>query len=115
MSNSEPLRGLRRHNLLTAELRKALPAIRSTDGQGKDAIAHVKLFNPYNRYGTLYITEFDGEDELYGYGSLFGPDWEWGYASFDEIARTTFRGRVPAIERDRHWEPRPIRDCDGVS
>jgi hypothetical protein len=107
---SEPQQGKRRHKLLTAEIRQALPAIGSTDGQGLDAVAQVKFFSPYSSRGTWYFTEFDGEDLLYGYGG-FSSDREWGYSSFREMAEVTYASCVPAIERDCHWDPRPVREC----
>ena len=56
----------------------------SQDGKGHDAMVIAKFFNPYGRgpWDTLYITEFDGEDTLFGYcisnvGDAFD---EWGYS-----------------------------------
>lgn len=105
----EPNQGLRRHKLMPADLRKALPALRSTDGQGMGAVAHGKFFSSFGRY-TFYITEFDGEDTLYGYCvSALGPDGdEWSYASLNELAQATLFGGVPAIERDCYFTPATV-------
>lgn len=96
----EPNQGMRRHKLLPADVRRTLPGLHETDGQGMDAIVRVKLFCPYGR-ATLYVTEFDGDDTTYGYMvSPLGPDCdEWGYNSFRELAEAA-RGRLPMMERD---------------
>lgn len=120
---TEPNQRLRRHKLLTAEIRKALPAIGTTDGQGMDAIAHLKLFCPYGRM-TLYVTEFDGDDQFYGYMvSPLGPDCdEWGYSSYQELAEMNRGGGagwepadgtngLPLIERDCFWTPTSIKEA----
>ena len=105
----EPNQGLRRHKLMTAEIRAALPALYTQDGKGDEATAHVKFFSPYSGY-TFYVTEFDGDDTLFGWGGFTGTQ-EWGYASINELASTTVFGQVPAIERDCHWASRTIREC----
>ncbi len=117
----EPNEGLRRHKLITQELRAAFERTGSQEAGGAwDATVIAKLFCPYGR-GTWYITEFDGEDEFFGYClSPLGADCdELGYASYREMAETMispFGGaiRVPAIERDCSFEPRKLRDCEGV-
>jgi hypothetical protein len=101
---TEPQQGLRRHKLLPQGVREKFPAWMATDGQGMDAEVVVKFFSPYNRY-TLYVTEFDGDDTLFGYCvSPLGDDCdEWGYQSFLELAQLTGPLRVPLIERDIHF------------
>lgn len=113
-ATTEPHQGLRRHKLLPADARAALPPLGAQDGAGLDATVHVKFFSPLGRY-TFYVTEFDGEDILYGYVlSPLGDDCdEWGEASFREIAEAFVRG-IPAIERDCYWTPCKMRECDGV-
>ena len=111
-----PLDGLRKHKLLTADLVKRLPALGSTDGTGDpfENVAEVKLFCPFGRM-TFYVTEFDGEDQLFGYMvSPLGEDCdEWGYSSLSELANTTVYGGVPAIERDKGWPPRTVAKALG--
>ena len=102
----EPNQGTRRHKLLPADVRKALPALYSTDGDGS-ARAAVKFFSPYSGL-TIFAFEFDGDDTLYtwttdGRSNDFGPAGEWGYTSFRELAGAAkaFGGcAVPAIERE---------------
>ena len=52
-----------------------------------DTVAQVKLFAPASRC-TYFVTEFDGEDTLYGWCvSPLGPDWtSRGYSSLLELA-----------------------------
>ena len=91
--------------LMTKEVAKTIPALYSQDGKGDDAIVYTKLFDPSGRY-TLYITEFDGKDRLFGYCvSPLGPDCdEWGYASLAELQATRNRFGL-GLERDLHWKP----------
>jgi hypothetical protein len=118
MSNSrEPQEGLRRHKLLTAEIKRQLPKLRAQDGKGDNATVHLKLFCPYGR-GTYYITEGEpvGDDWIFfGYTiSPLGPDCdEWGEMSYNEFAATDLRlGGImlPAIERDCHFTPAPLAE-----
>lgn len=99
----EPLRGARRHDLLPLSLRRKLPKIYSQE-KTRDPMVYAKFFSPYNGY-TLYITEFDGKDRLFGFvtGGNFVP--EWGYASFNELVRLN-RGGLPLIERDMYFSPK---------
>ena len=99
--------------LMTEEIRRSLPDLGETDGQGDDAIARLKLFTPTGRM-TLYVTEFDGEDTLFGYMvSPLGPDCdEWGYSSLRELAEVrVFGGAMAGVERDRYFTPKSVRDC----
>lgn len=114
---TETLRSLRGHKLLTAEIAKQLPLIHEGRREGDDlgsTMAYLKLFCPATRE-TIFVTEWDGEDELYGYClSHFGPDCdEWGYTSFagQEARQIRQFAGMPAIERDCYWDPKPVRDA----
>ena len=89
--------------LLTAAIKKSLPKLETTDGQGLNARVRVKLFNPYGS-GTWLITEGEEQENgdwiLYGYCEL-GHGWEWGYVSLNELLSLTKFGR-PQIERDMY-------------
>ena len=89
---------------MTAEIASKIPAIGETDGDHDPftSTVAVKFFAP-GRY-TLYVTEFDGEDTLFGYCvSPLGPDCdEWGYSSLKELAEMEMFG-MPAIERDIYF------------
>lgn len=108
------LDGLRRHKMLTKADAERLPLIGANEGQGDEAVAQVKFFCPFGRL-TLYVTEFDGDDTLYGFMvSPLGPDCdEWGYSSLSELAEMTIYGGVPAIERDCYWTPKPVGEAVG--
>ena len=89
--------------LLTAEIRKALPALYSQEGKGWDAIAHVKFFSPYSGW-TWYATEFDGEDLFFGL--VQGHEQELGYFSLSELeSLTAMNGKLPLVERDLYFRP----------
>ena len=94
--------------LLTEEIKDKLPKIGSQDGKGYDAIAQVKLFHPASSW-TWYITEYDGEDMLYGL--VDGHEKELGYISLQEMEATVVRGLK--VERDLYWKPRPLSECIG--
>lgn len=99
----------RRQKLMTAELRKALPPLYANEDKDLDAVVVVaKFFSPYgNGRMTWYITEFDGEDTLFGFVSLGMGGDEWGYMSLSELESLDvpgFRG-LQAVERDTSWKP----------
>ena len=100
---------------MSNEAAKSLPQLGVQDGKGDEATAYVKLFSPYGRF-TMYVTEFDGDDTLFGYTvSPLGPDCdEWGYGSLRELAEAKAFGSVPAIERDCYWTPAPVAECLAV-
>ena len=95
--------------LLPADLRTKLPPLYGQEGV-KDAVAHVKLFDPCGR-STWFILEFDGADVCFGWAivgnSLMG---ELGYFSLGELERV--RGRLGiGIERDLYFSPKPLRQA----
>ena len=51
--------------LMTKEIRKSLPPLYSTDGQGDEVIVRAKYFTPDSNW-TWYATEFDGDDTFFG-------------------------------------------------
>ena len=105
--------------LLTAELRLALPGLYAQDGV-QDPTVHVKFFTPDARW-TWFVTEgnaIDGDGEVLPdaaataadfrfFGYVVGHAEEWGYFLLSELEA----GRGPrrlAIERDLHFRPRPF-------
>jgi hypothetical protein len=89
--------------LLTQAIRKALPALYSTE-KVEDPTIQVKFFTPDANF-TWYATEFDGEDTFFGY--VVGPFPELGYFSLHEL--TTARGPFGLpIERDMWFKPCPL-------
>ena len=104
---------MRGHKMITEELRKELPDLYSQDGKGYDAVAVVHYFSPYTG-GDWYGPEFDGEDTFFGL--VRGFETELGYFSLRELSETMVSlgsTKVPAIERDLHWTPRPLRELAG--
>ncbi len=74
----------------------------------KDPVVIAKFFNPAGG-GTWYATEYDPEDRIFfGYASIFGDECdEWGSFALEELE--TFKGRFGlGIERDMHFDPKPI-------
>ena len=88
--------------LMTKAIEKAIPALYAQDGQGDNAIVHVKFFNPAGS-GTWLATEYDPETRtFFGYAELFQGSGELGYFSLDELESI----RLPmglSIERDLHF------------
>jgi hypothetical protein len=86
--------------LITKEVEKKLrPLYHFSKTAPADVPIAVKFFNPCGA-GTWYITEWDGEDTMFGLCCLFEP--ELGYVSLSEL-----RGlKLPfgmGIERDLHY------------
>lgn len=105
----------RGHKLMTKELIEKMPALYSQEDKGLDALVQVKFFSPYSNW-TWYATEFDGEDIFFGY--VDGFDGELGTFSLSELDNVTinFLGvEVPAVERDLHFSPRPLREVMRVA
>jgi len=96
-------------NIKHNELLDVLPAIGSTDGQGADAVALVKLFTPWGSW-SWYLTEASREgDDVQMFGLVDGHVKELGYISLNELV--SVRGPMGlAIERDLYWTPKKLGD-----
>ena len=106
----ETQRAKRKHLLLTQEIRDTLPPLYDSEKHPeKESIAVVKFFSPYSQW-TWYAVEFDGEDTFFGL--VDGFEMEYGYFSYSELEVVTVYGGVPAIERDCHWSPRPVKEIE---
>ena len=103
----EPHQGMRRHKLMTEEIRKRLPKLNETeDTPIEEKIAQVKFFSPYNGW-RWYAVEFDGDDTFFGL--VDGFEVEWGYFSYSELASVALAGNtLPAVERDCSFNPTHI-------
>ena len=89
--------------LLTKAVLKRLPKLGETSQQD-DPIIQVKFFTPDGQW-TWYGIEFDGEDTFFGY--VEGLENELGYFSLSELKEV--RGSLGlGVERDMHFEPRPL-------
>lgn len=89
-----------------AVLRK-VPALYATDGQGRDAIAHVHYFGGAFDW---YLTELDPTTgRAFGMVRRYGEDGELGY--FDLAELEALRVGLVIVERDKWWTPTALRDC----
>ena len=92
--------------LLTAELRKKLPALYSQENN-PDPIVVCKFFDPCGSW-TWYVTEGspEGEDFIF-FGLVRGHEEELGNFSLSELE--SVKGPLGlGIERDLHWTPVPL-------
>ena len=96
-------------NFKPDELLDILPAIGSTDGQGADAIALIKLFTPWSSW-SWYLTEASRQgDDVLMFGLVDGHVKELGYVSLNELISVRGPMGLP-IERDLYWSPKKIGD-----
>lgn len=104
--------------LLTKEIREKLPKLYSQEGKGRDAVAHVKFFCPWNHW-TWYTTEGEpihdedgSEIDFRFFGHVTGDFDEFGYFHLSELE--SIRGPFGlGIERDLHWRPRTLNEIAG--
>lgn len=79
---------------------------RSQEGKGLEAEVIVKYFGGSS--ATWLITEGDqqedGDWEFYGYVTLDGSEWEWGYFQLSEIMSLRFRPFGLGAERDLYMD-----------
>ena len=92
-----------RQMLLTQANRRALPALYSQDGLGTDAIAQVRYF--WGGRSAFYATEFDGENEFFGYMINEYGEGSWGYQALSELEANASHRRFGGGERDYHFTP----------
>ena len=86
--------------LLTEEIKKKLPPLGATDGQGDDAIVQVKFYTPWAGW-TWYALEYDPETRVF-FGLVDGFEKEYGSFSLDELE--SINGPVGLkIERDLYF------------
>jgi hypothetical protein len=106
----ETQKAKRKHLLVTQEIRDTLPPLYNSEKHPeKEAIAMVKFFSPYSQW-TWYAIEFDGVDTFWGL--VDGFEMEYGYFSYSELEAVSVFGGVPAVERDCHWSPRPVKEIE---
>lgn len=95
--------------LFTKEILKKLPPLYSQE-KVEDPIAQVKLFNPCGA-GTWYLSEYDPEDKI-AFGLCVIHEAELGNVYIPELEE--YKGPLGiGIERDLHWSPRPLSQCEG--
>jgi hypothetical protein len=98
----------RAHTLMPPQIAAKLPPLYANEGQGEDAIAHLKLFTPWTNW-TWYASEYDPDERLC-FGVVVGHERELGYFSIAEIEVVRGPGDL-RVERDLHWTPRPLKEC----
>ncbi|MBX3282376.1 MAG: DUF2958 domain-containing protein [Acidobacteria bacterium] len=94
--------------LLTDELRKALPKLRSQEGS-KDPTVHAAFI--FAASGWIWFAtegQQDGDDFLF-FGYVIGFESEWGYFGLRELEEIDINGL--RIERDLTFEPMPLSKC----
>ena len=74
----------------------------------QDPIAVLKYFTPDSSW-TWYVIEFDPEQNLC-FGLVIGHESELGYFSLEELESIRGPMGLP-IERDLHFEPKPVSEC----
>lgn len=89
--------------LIPDDVRASLPTLYSTEAVA-DPVVRLKLFAPWSSW-TWYVTEFDGEDTLFGLVS--GHEVELGYICLSELEELRGPGGL-RIERDLHFTPKPL-------
>ena len=90
--------------LLTTEIRNRLPKLGGTKGQ-EDPVVQVKLFSRWHNW-TWYVTEFDGDDVLFGFSD--GAEREWSHFNLAELRFMEGPFGLRAVRRDRRFKPTPI-------
>lgn len=110
--SKEANEGLRRHKLLTAELRKQLPKLYSTEHTPTNEKIVITRFFSIANHWSWYPVEFDGVDTFFGFVDGWEP--EWGYFSLSELAELTFQNGVPAVERDLYFRSAAVSDVPQI-
>lgn len=94
--------------LLTKEIKQRLPRLYATENED-NPVVQVKFFSVWNNW-TWYVTEFDGEDLMFGL--VDGFEREWGYFRLSELESLRGPLGVPAVERDLCFRPVPVSQID---
>jgi hypothetical protein len=94
--------------LLPESIRQTIPALYSQEAV-EDPIVRVKFFHPLSSF-RWYVTEFDGEDLLFGL--VQGLEEELGYFSLSELESVRVLG-LP-VERDLYFTPKPLSELTQV-
>lgn len=94
--------------LLTKANRRALPALRSQDGKGKQAIAHVKFFGGSDM--SYYASEYDPETETFFGLWTNSQGVELTYLALAQLK--AMKWRFGCVERDRWFKPCTLQECE---
>ena len=93
----------------------SLPQLHSTDSTPLAEKTIVARLFALGCAATWLVAEYDQQQNLaFGYADLFGQGEaggaEWGYVSIDELEELKMMG-IPRVEVDRHFTPKPFKDC----
>lgn len=87
--------------LITGRELAKIPALKTQDGKGMDAIVYVHYFHAGYDF---WATEFDiHTGEFFGMGRI--SEGDLGYVTAQELCS------VGRIERDLGWIPKPLKEC----
>lgn len=101
-------RGIRKHLLLTEELKKQIPALYTQEDKKDEAIVYAKFFTPDSNW-TWLVLEYDPEQRIF-FGLVKGLEIEYGYFSLDELE--SLRGPLGLpVERDLGFTKRTLREA----
>ena len=94
--------------LMTKEIERKLPSLRSTENLKPEQVdVVVKFFTPWSDW-TWYAVEYNPDCKLF-YGLVDGFDKEVGYWGLEELEE--IKGPFGLkIERDRYFDPVPLRE-----
>ena len=101
--------------LLTKEIRRKLPPLRSQNGKNSKAVAYLKMFTPdsswtwYALEGSPILNDSDLEIDFYFFGLVDGHEKELGYFSLKELESVKGPMGLP-IERDLYWKPKTLEE-----
>ena len=86
-----------------AQVIAAMPKSYETDGQGKEAVAHLHYFTgSWDWYITEKDVDSDGKGQIQAFGMVDGYECEMGYINLKEVTRA-------GAELDLHWTPCTLR------
>lgn len=92
--------------LLPKDVREELPELYANEELGSAAQALVKFFMPDSNW-TWYVSEYDGDDILFGL--VLGFVAEFGYFSLSELESVRGPLGLP-IERDLHFKSKTLKE-----
>jgi hypothetical protein len=95
--------------LLPDEICARLPKLGSNEEIGLEALAQVKFVSTDGNW-TLYVSEFDGKDTLFGL--VIGFDIEFLDFSLTDLEQASGGPWCISIERDDFFQPKTLRELE---
>lgn len=95
--------------LMTREIAEELPRLYEQDC-AEDPTVYVHYFSCVNGWD-WWLLKFDGTDEAFSL--VEGYDDELGYFSIKEMEELNRQMGFAAVERDEHFEPKPLSAVRG--